>query len=229
MKIIKNEKLIKRNGTIANYIFLAALATLGVSIYFSYKQQVSFIYALAALVLIYILMQISTYMTIRFGPSPRLDEKLDAGLKGLPGEFVIYHYTTPVSHLLVGPAGVWILLPYPQGGRVAFRKNRWRNTGGGFIQSYMRLFGVGSLGRPDIDAESEVNSLKKYLSKHMEEGEIPEISTLLVFTNEHVELEIEEAPLPAMKLKQIKDFIRQKSKEKKVSPETLSRLKNALE
>jgi hypothetical protein len=63
----------------------------------------------------------------------------------------------------------------------------------------------------------------------MEADEIPELNTLLVFTNDHVELDAEDAPVPAMKLKQIKDFIRQKSKEKKVSAEALSQLKNAFE
>ncbi|HAV76072.1 MAG TPA: hypothetical protein DCX53_01825, partial [Anaerolineae bacterium] len=65
------------------------------------------------------------------------DEKLDAGLKGLQNEFVIYHYKAPASHLLIGPAGVWVLLPFHQRGQVTYKKNRWRNSGGGFLQGYM--------------------------------------------------------------------------------------------
>ncbi len=228
MKIIKNEKLIKRNGTISNYTNLAALAALGTGMYISFKKQELFVYALVALLVGFTLMQISAYMGGKFGPSPRPDEKLDAGLKGLQNEFVIYHYTTPVSHLLIGPAGVWVLLPYQVGGRVNFQKNRWRNSGGGFLQSYMRFFGVGSMGRPDIEAESEIQSLKKYLSKKMDESQLPEIDALMVFTNDNVELDAENAPLPAMKLKQIKDFIRQKVKEKKISPTQLEEIKAAL-
>ena len=86
----------------------------------------------------------------RYGRSPRPDEKLDAGLKGLQNEFVMYHYTTPVSHLLLGPAGVWVFKPYHQRGQVTFKKNRWQMRGGGFLQSYMRLFGQESFGRPDL-------------------------------------------------------------------------------
>ena len=44
-----------------------------------------------------------------------------------------------------------------------------------------------------------------------------------------VELEAENTPVPALKLKQLKDFIRQKAKEKKLSAETLNKLKAALE
>lgn len=229
MKIIKNEKLIKRNGTIGNWTSLGALGVLGLGMYISFTRQELAVYSLIALLLGFILTQIGMYMGNKFGRSPRPDEKVDAGLKGLPNEFTIYHYTTPASHLLVGPAGVWVVKPYHQRGQVTFRKNRWRISGGGFLQSYMRLFGQESLGRPDIEIESEVYSLKKYLSKRMDESEIPEINALMVFTSDSVELEAETALIPAMKLKQLKEFVRQKAKEKKLSTETLNQLKTALE
>jgi hypothetical protein len=131
--------------------------------------------------------------------------------------------------LLVGPAGVWLIKPYHQRGQVLFSKNRWRMSGGGFLQSYMRVFGQESLGRPDTEIDNEARSLRKYLLKHMDESEIPEINPLMVFTDDAVEIDAEEAPIPAIKLKQLKEFIRQKAKEKKVPAETLSRLKSVLE
>jgi hypothetical protein len=131
--------------------------------------------------------------------------------------------------LLIGPAGVWILLPYHQRGQVAFKKNRWRMSGGGFMQSYMRIFGQENLGRPDIEMDSEINSLKKYFAKQMDESEIPEINAMMVFTSDDVEIESEDAPIPVMKLKQIKDFFRQKAKEKTLSANMLNRLKTVLE
>lgn len=229
MKIIKNEKLIKRNGAIGNYTSLAALVILGLGMYMSIARREMFVYYLVALILGFILTQIGMYMGNKFGRSPRPDERLDAGLKGLQNEYVIYHYTTPASHLLVGPAGVWVLMPYHQRGRVTYQKNRWRVSGGGFVQSYMRIFGQESLGRPDIEVDNEVRSLRKYLLKHMEENEIPEIEALMVFTNDEMELDAEGSPIPAMKLKQVKDFIRQKAKEKKVSIETINKLRTVLE
>jgi hypothetical protein len=141
MKIIKNEKLIKRNGAIGNWTSLAALGVLGLGMYLSITRRELFAYYLVALILGFTLTQVGMYLGNKFGRSPRPDERLDAGLKGLQNEYVIYHYTTPASHLLVGPAGVWVLLPYHQRGQVIFRKNRWRLSGGGFAQSYMRIFG----------------------------------------------------------------------------------------
>ena len=135
------------------------------------------------------------YMGNRWGRSPRPDEKFDAGLKGLHSDFNIYHYTSPVSHLLVGPSGVWILLPYHQRGKAEYVKNRWKMSGGGFMQTYMRIFGQESIGRPEIDAENEVQVLKKFLAKNMDEASIPEIKPILVFTSDEVEIEAGDSPM----------------------------------
>ena len=229
MKIIKNEKLIKRNAQIGSWTSLGALVILGLGMYISFTRPDLFIYSLVALLLGFTLTQVGMYMGNKFSRSPRPDEKLDAGLKGLQNEFVMYHYTTPVSHLLVGPAGVWVVMPYHQRGEVSFKKNRWRMSGGGFLQGYMRIFGQEGLGRPDLEIDNEIRSLKKYLLKHMEESEIPEINAIMIFTNDDVELDAEETPVPALKLKQLKEFIRQRAKEKKLSAETLNKLKAALE
>ena len=226
MKIIKNEKKIKRNGKIGNWTSLSALLVLGVGMYISMTRTDLFIYALVALLLGFTLTQIGMYMGNRYGRSPRPDEKLDAGLKGLPGDYTLYHYMTPVSHLLVGPSGVWLLMPYHQRGQVTFKKNRWQMSGGGFLQSYMRIFGQESLGRPDIEIQSDTNILKSHFAKHMDESQIPEIKPLMVFTNDTVEISAEDTPVPAVKTKQMKDFIRQKSKGNLLSAIRLQEIKS---
>jgi hypothetical protein len=228
MKTIKNEKLIKRNGQIGQWTSLAALVVLGGGMYLSFKRTDLFAYSIAALLLGFTLTQIGMYMGNRYGRSPRPDEQLDAGLKGLQNEFVMYHYMAPASHLLVGPAGIWVLLPFHQRGQVTFKKNRWRMSGGGFLQSYMRLFGQENIGRPDVEMESEVNAVKKYLAKQMEEVEIPEINTMMVFTSDDVNIDAGESPVPALKLKEIKDFFRKKAKEKSISQTQLAAVKAAL-
>ncbi len=229
MKIVKNEKLIKRNGRIGQWSSLLGLAVLAGGMYISFQQPKLIAYSLVALPVGFILTQVSMYYGNRFGRSPRPDEKLDAGLKGLTGDFVIYHYMTPVPHLLVGPAGVWILMPYHQRGQVVYRNNRWRLSGGGFLQGYLRIFGQESVGRPELEAEHQINVLKKYLSRNLDEAELPEIKVMPVFTSEDLELDVQGAPLPAMKLKQIKDFMRQKSKENRANTERGNKIKAILE
>ena len=131
MRIVKNEKLIKRNSRIGQYTSFAALAVLGVGMYISMKRPDLFFYAVLALILGFTMTQIGMFFSNRWGRSPRPDEQLDAALKGLPGDTVLYHYVTPASHLLVGPAGVWILQTHHQKGKVTYDRNRWRVSGGG--------------------------------------------------------------------------------------------------
>jgi len=185
--------------------------------YISFTRPELFTYSLICLVLGFMMTQVGMYMGNRWGRSPRRDEKIDAGLKGLHSEFSIYHYAGPVSHLLVGPAGMWVILPYQQAGTVHFEKNRWKIKGGGFMQSYMRIFGQEGIGRPDIEAESELEVARKFFAKHMDESAIPEIKPVMVFTNEKVEVEPGDSPIPAMKLKQLKGFLREEAKKRKLS------------
>ncbi|MFN3492224.1 MAG: hypothetical protein ACK40V_08400, partial [Anaerolineales bacterium] len=133
MKIIKNEKVISRNSKIAQWTSVGALGVLGLGMYLSIARPELFAYSLVCLVVGFMMTQVGMYMGNRWGRSPRPYEKLDAGMKGLHSEFHLYHFASPVSHLLVGPAGVWVLLPYHQGGKIYYEKNRWKNKGGGFF------------------------------------------------------------------------------------------------
>jgi len=228
MKIIKNEKLIERNGKIGQWTSLAALGVLGLGMYISFAKPELFSYSVICLVIGFIMTQVGMYMGSRWGKSPRPDEQLDAGLKGLHSEFHMYHYTSPVSHLLVGPSGAWVILPYHQRGKISYEKNRWKMRGGGFLQSYMRVFGQENLGRPDLDAENEARTLHKFLAKKMDESNIPEIKSILVFTTEEAELNADESPIPAMKLKQLKEFLRQGGKNRILSSEQIAKINSAL-
>ena len=228
MKIIKNEKLITRNGKIGQWTSLGALVVLGLGMYISFTRTDLFIYSIAALLIGFTLTQIGMYMGNRYGRSPRPDEKLDAGLKGLQNEFAMYHYVAPASHLLVGPAGIWVLLPFHQRGQVVYKKNRWKMSGGGFLQSYMRIFGQESIGRPELEMDSEINAVKKYFAKQMDESEIPEVNGIMVFTSDDVEIDAGDAAISAMKLKEIKNFFRQKGKEKTLSATQIAKIKAAL-
>ena len=216
---------------IGQWTSIVALVVLGGGMYMSFKFPANaqiVTYSIIALVGGFILTQIGMYMGNRWGRSPRPDEKIDAGLKGLPGDYTIYHFVTPASHLLVGPAGVWTLLPYRQRGVVTYTKNRWRVGSGGFLQAYMSIFGQEGIGRPDLEAEGEIITIHKLLAKKLNEGEIPEVQAVLVFMNDDADLQVEGAPLPAMKLKQLKDFMRQKGKEKPLGQVQLAAIKSAL-
>lgn len=101
--------------------------------------------------------------------------------------------------------------------------------GGGFLHGYMRIFGQENLRRPEFDAENEVKTLQKFFAKKMDEANIPEIKSILVFTTDEVELDAGESPIVAMKLKQLKEFMQQGGKNRALSNDQINKLTDVLE
>ena len=229
MKIISNEKLIKRNAKIGQVTSLSSLVILGVGMYISFQKPELFSLSIGALLTGFLLSQVGIYFGNRWGRSPRPDELIDQGLKGLPDDYTIYHYSSPVSNLLVGPAGIWLLLPYHQNGTIVYDGKRWKANKGGFTQSYMRIFGQENMSRPDLDASGEAEKLTRHLSKKMGEDKIPPILAVLVFTSKGADVNAGNAPVPTLHLKKLKAFIRKQAKDNPITAQEIKIVNDALE
>lgn len=233
MRIITNERMIKRNATIGRFASLFGLVVLagGMFISFRYPNLISF--AWGALLFGFALSQIGIYFGNRWGRRPRPDEQLNEALKGLGDNYTIYHYSSPISHLLLGPAGIWALIPHHQAGQIVYENNRWRQKGGSVGQRYLRIFAQEGLGRPDLEASSDVDAINRFLSKNLP-GEgigigIPPVQAVLVFTNEKTEIDADDAPIPTLSAKKLKEFIRKQSKEKLLSQTNAQVIQEILE
>jgi hypothetical protein len=229
MNIIQNDALIKRNTKIAQITGFAGLGVLVVGVYLFITQPEQFALIWGIVMLGFLLSQVGIYFTNRWGRRPRPDEHINQALKGLDASYSLYHYTSPTSHLLVGPAGLWVLLPRYQKGRITFEKGRWRQKGGGLLLGYMKIFGQEGLGRPDLEIQAEVESVRKHLLKKLPDQEVPPIQAALVFTNESTELDADEAPVPTVPTRKLKEVIRKSAKAKPISVEKLKQIKEAIE
>ena len=117
MIIVRNERLVTRNNRIGTYSGIISIIILGAGMYISFKYPDLISWSVIALVSGFTLSQVGIYYSNRFGRSPRPDETLDSALKGLDNQYALYHYQSPVTHLLVGPSGIWILIPFSQKGK----------------------------------------------------------------------------------------------------------------
>ncbi|HEX9027690.1 MAG TPA: hypothetical protein VF823_00865 [Anaerolineales bacterium] len=228
MKIVTNDQLIRRNARIAQFSMLAGLLVLAGGMFISFRVPQYYALSLAALLLGFVLSQIGIYFSNRWGRSPRPDQLLNQALKGLDAKFTLYHYKTPVSHLLVGPSGVWVLLPRQQQGLITYSKDRWHQKGGNL---YMKIFGQESLGRPDLEVNGEVESVRDFLTKRLPaESKIPEVQAALVFTNPKASIQVNEAesaPAETVMLGKLKDLVRKPAKGKSLSVERIRQVQNA--
>jgi hypothetical protein len=227
MKIVSNEKLIKRNKKIGQITTVAALAVLGIGLYFSFAKPEQITITFGALLVGFMLTQVGVFYGNRWGRSPRPDELISASLKGLEDKYVLYHYTAGIAHLLTGPTGVWALVPTPAGGKITYDegKGRFRQKGGNF---YMKLFGQDSIGRPELDAQYALTDLKKSFQKNAGGLNLPEPHAVMVFTNPKAELEAFDSPLPAVAVEKLKDFIRKQTKGSPEEFEVIKSLQKAL-
>lgn len=230
MNVVIDEKLIKRNARIGQILTIVSLATLGAGMFITFQKPDMLPLSIGALLVGFLLSQVGIYFTNRWGRSPRPDEQISLALKGLDKRYALYHYQTPASHVLVGPAGVWVLIPKHQRGTITYRKNRWRQSGGGFIQNYLKIFAQEGIGRPDLEIESDIEGLTKFLRKNTLEGtEIPEIHAALIFSHPDIDIQADEAPVLTLPTKKLKDQIRKTAKAKSLTPEIVSIIQNAID
>ena len=228
MNIVRNEKLIKRNSTIAKWTLMGGLLVLAGGMFISFRYPEQFALSLGALLLGFILSQVGIYYSNRWGRSPRPDEQIDAALKGMDRKYSLHHYTTPVSHLLIGPSGLWVLMPYYQRGTIIYEKGRFKQRGGNW---YLKLFAQEGLGRPEMEAASEVEALTNFLKKKLPEDSLPPVQAALVFTSPRAAIDIPEdanPPAEAVLVKDLKDLVRKGGKTKLLSPEKIKVIEDAL-
>ena len=226
MKIITHPKKIERYHKLGLYTSLASLVLLFAAVGLTLTMRTdlttySFIAMLGGLVL----SQIGVYFANRWGKPPRIDERITQGLKGLDDRYTLYHYTTPVPHLLTGPAGVWVLVSQFQGGTITFQKNRYRQQG---VNFFSKIIGQEGIGRPELEAQSYQQDLVKHLKKTLPEGELPPIQPVIVFTNPKASVQIQDAPVPTMHVEKLKDYVRRKAKENPADMEQVRMIQDAL-
>jgi hypothetical protein len=229
MKILVNEKTIRRNAKIGQYTTLGSLIILasGMGITYFYPTQVT--YSFLALLIGFISSQVGIYYGNRWGRRPRIDERITAALKGLTKDYTLYHYLTPVSHLLTGPAGVWVIEPYYQRGKIVYEKGKWKQKGGGLLMGYLKMFAQEGLGRPDIEIKADLENLTEYIKKNQAETQVPlEINAIMVFSDERAVLETEGSPIPVMKIDQLKEYIRKTAKQSPLLPEIQKQVEKLL-
>jgi hypothetical protein len=226
MKIVTNQKVIKRNSRIGQVATLVSLGILGGGLFMSFNPEL-IQYSFFALLAGFIISQVGIHYGTKFGRSPRPDERLTQALKGLGDQYVMYHFSGPVPHLLVGPAGIIPLLPYNQRGTFTYDENkkRWRQKGGNL---YLKIFAQEGLGRPDLDIEANLQDVNNHLTKNLNEIELPPVKPVLVFTHAQADVQVQNAPHPGVSSEKLKDLIRRMAKEEPVPNEQVRLVQKTL-
>lgn len=170
MKIIIDEKKVKKLGktgvilrwTSIGFLIIALIAVFSPN---AIENQKTLSIYFVVLILGVLISSISNSLTTRYGKSPRPDELLDKTFKGLDDKYSFYHYRTSIPHLLVGPAGIWAIIPSFVDGEIIFneKKGIWTRKSGSFLN---RFLSREAFARPD----KELLDFRKDFSKLLKEN-----------------------------------------------------------
>jgi hypothetical protein len=224
MKIVTNDKLIERNKKIGNYLSIGSIIILGVGMYLSFQDNM-IQYSYLALIFGFGFSQFGISLGNKFGRSPRPFEALGDNLKGLAETFTLYNYHGPAAHMLVGPAGIWVISPFPQKGTISYGNNKWSQKGANW---YMKVFAQEGLGKPDKEAAVAAEEVVKYLNKNNLSELAPFVNPVVVFTNDKAVVSAAEAPVQTVHVAKLKDMMRREAKKTNLSTEMLHPLINNL-
>ncbi len=201
MRIQANENLYRRNARFALVANLTGMFLLLASVYVLFSSDAPFGQYLLLLLGGVIFTQIGSY----FGRwNKRPDLAISRALKSLDDNYTVYHYRSPVSHLLVGPSGLWILLPRHTTGIVTYdaKRKRWRVQGSRFLGRFLQE----GIGRPVQEASLEAEFLDGFLQKNWKGGPL-HVQAALVFVEDSTEVQAADAPLPTASIKKLKQLV----------------------
>ncbi|HTX79042.1 MAG TPA: hypothetical protein VMC62_05215, partial [Longilinea sp.] len=130
MKIVTDQKLIKGKKRIAMIVWGLSLATLAVGLFYGFQSgasQLSTIIMLVTLLIGATLYFFNRNFMDTWMREPGFDVIVGRVLKGLGDRYSLYNYIAGSTHLLAGPNGLWLILPYDIKGTISYNeaKDRW--------------------------------------------------------------------------------------------------------
>ncbi len=225
MRIVTNEKLIRRNVAIGKYSLWAGTALLVGALVinllaFTRPNDTSFItYVIAAFFVGFTLTNIGTLYNNRWGRRP--DRGLSEALKGLDDKFTLYNYRLGAPHVLAGPSGIIILHPKFQIGPVIYDGKRWQNPGA--RRMMFGLFNPDPLGNPVAETAGELEAFNRFIQKRTPDLKVVP-QALIVFLSARAEVEAKDSAILALHVKQLKDYVRKLPKDLALTAGNLTQL-----
>ncbi|TAK13661.1 MAG: hypothetical protein EPO32_04490 [Anaerolineae bacterium] len=226
MKIYNNDALIKRNKQIGMVSALLAPVLMLVGAQFITTSREGLLISLALIVVAFILFQIGIALR-KFGQGGEI--RFAEALKKLDNTYSLFNFVSPAGHLLVGPTGIWILIPRFVRGTLTYnpKRRRWVVLRKSTLNKVLGpLFG--SIGRPEFDLANDAEALDLFLQKHWEHEASPHIQGAIVVMNDEGDVDAKDAPVPAVHLGKLRAYIRQHEGKSQMSSGTLKQFTDLL-
>lgn len=223
MRRIRNDRLIRRNSLLGRVLLFGGLGILVAGFLVSLSGPVTFLPFVVVAVASMLTSQVGIAMMARWGRSPRLDEVIDAGLKGLDDRYTVVHYTLGAPHALLAPSGVYALVPVVEDGSLSESGGRWTRS----LPRRGRLRPAREEAMPDLSrrARREADKLHRSLARQGADAPALTVRPLLLFVGPKAQVEATpEANPPAVHIKKFKDWLRHQPRHPSLRAEELAGL-----
>ncbi len=232
MQVVENKPYVSGKLRIGNIANLASMGLLIVGFVLSLMTgtlgQEAIFAAYVALIAAFLLLSYGRNYTRRWGPRFRQDQWLIPSLRGVDNRYTLFNYAAPElpDHLLVGPGGLFVLVPKPNGGTIRYENGRWSR--GSIGSSLLRGVAEGGLGNPLVDVRRAMTQLATYLKTHGSEELVQglEARPIIVFTNPGARVEVKDPPVPVVQNKELRAIFRRAKTT--LEPEKVEELKRVL-
>jgi len=226
MRIITNESHIKTRTRIGERAPFVGFAMLAAAMFFIFWKPELFWVTMILVWGGFAVSLTGSYLGDRYvGPLAHY-KKVPEALKGLDNRYTLLMYKTPLPFVLLDPGGVTVITVKSQGGAIRYRNGKWHHRERmGFLR---RMAGQENIGRAHRMAHSDVAEMQQFLNKVLpEDADVP-VRSVLLFINPSVELDAEDSPVPALRLAQLKRWLRKDGRWSKLPDETLQCVEQAL-
>jgi hypothetical protein len=158
----------------------------------------------------------------------RPDELLERSLKGLDDRYSLYLFSLPVGYALVTPSQLITFAVRSDKGTVKVDGDKWRERWQ--ITRILTLFAREGVGNPPTELADQERKMRELLAKAPPGAEgatgaeatpivQAPIEGAVVFLNSETRLELNEPSVPVLRVDQLKDYVRKRTKE--VKPQTV--------
>jgi len=203
MKTYIDRQKVNNRAALANAASVGGLLLLLASVLAPLFRQSLASLALALLLLGGITAMVGIYLANRWVRRPRPEESLDKALKSFDDSYRLYHYPSlPCDHVLLTPSGILGLEVVNLAGSFSYRDQRWREAM--TIGRALRYLVEPRVGDPAVVAQALRDELARWFQERLPSHSVVPVQALTVFTHPAVELEIEDAALPAYKLAKLR-------------------------
>jgi hypothetical protein len=210
-----------RVGKIATLVGLGFLVA-GLVVSFALQETPWLWLSFLFLILGLLVSSVGTFNMNRWVREPRADQALEQGLKGFDDRYRLYNYHLPAPHVLLSPAGLFVLTAMGQEGVIRYEGGKFRRNFS--LGRVLRFMGEEGMGRPFAEAEGEVRALQRFLDEQGVAEDV-EIQSIVVFYNPRSELAISEPPQPVANPKGLKKAIR-KQRDRKLPDRQYRRIQD---